>query len=180
MVMGLQRDRSYTTQSVQLGEREETCSDSTDEVWDAPSQNLSSRSPQLSAPAWGAHHRQSWPDFVHSAHVPHSTHSSRHPISDGAQGGKGIPGEWIRTVSSRQWPVFGCLAATSDSTAAVKCLHSQRSSYEIVFLKSGLDTHFHNKKSSSWFFYTWQAKYFPSPILWVDGSLILSKVVLFQ
>lgn len=32
MEMGLQRDRFYTTQSVQLGEREETCSDSTDGV----------------------------------------------------------------------------------------------------------------------------------------------------
>lgn len=152
MELGLQHDRLFITQSVQLGEREETCSDSTDGVWDAPSQNLRrSSSPELPAPARGAQHRQSWAvtDFVHSAHIPHNTHCSRHPPSAmGHEEGRGLPGEGIRTTSSCQWPVFGCLAATSDSIAAVKCLHSQSSSYEIIFLKSRLDTHFHNKKSS--------------------------------
>lgn len=139
--MGLQHDRFYITQSAQLGEREGTCSE-TDGVLGSISY-LGSSSPELAAPARGAH--QSWPvtDFVHLAHVPHSNHCSRHPHQRWGTGREGIG-----TMSSCQWPAFGCLAATSDSTAAVKCLHSQRSSREIIFLKSGLDTHFHNKKSS--------------------------------
>ena len=90
-------------------------------------------------------------DFIQSARIAQSTHCPRRLRAAGQRRGTAREGDCLGKELKPRAPVSdlsGCLAAPPDSTAAVKCLHSQRSSYKVIFFKSGLDWHFHNKKSS--------------------------------
>lgn len=154
-----------------------TCSDLSDGARDAPSQNLTSSSyPELSAPAgwvWGEEHDTDSRDRWRISH--NRPAAPRAPIT------QDTPGEWRGTArdGDRLEKELKPWAPASDLSGWVS--GSPEWQQWNAYIHRGLPTRsfsvnlgwtdfFIIRKAASWFFYTWQAKYFPSPILWVDGS----------